>query len=90
MKDAIKRLLRESHLLTSAVTATVALLMGLDILVLTTQQVGLLLGALAAWLLVLRYLVTPVASPSGLAMGTIVNADTDKLPTGIVTPMEQP
>ena len=86
--EAIKRLLRESHLLTSAVTATVALLMGLDILVLTTQQVGLLLGALAAWLLVLRYLVTPVASPT-LKPGTVVNADSN-LPTSIVTPMEQP
>lgn len=88
MKDAIKRLLREYNMLSAAIIATVGFGMVMEWVVLTDVQMGGLLGLIAAWLLVLRFLVTPTGDPSGIAMGTRVNVHTDKLPTGVVVPVE--
>ena len=80
--EAIKRLLREYNLISAAVTATIGFALIMGWVVLSQEQMGGLLGLAAAWLLVLRFLVTPVASPN-LPIGTIVNEHSDA-PTGVV------
>jgi len=82
MTEPIKRLLREYNLVSAAIIASVGFAMVMEWLKLTEVQMGGLLGAIAAWLLVLRFLVTPVASPS-LPVGTVVNEHSDE-PTSTV------
>ena len=82
MKDALKRLLREYNLVSAAVVATLSFASLLGIITLSSEQWGALLGLVAAWLLVLRFLVTPVSDPE-LPVGTVVNANS-KLPTSTV------
>jgi len=85
MKEAIKRLLREYNLVSAAVIATIGFAMVMEWISLTEVQMGAALGLIAAWLLVMRFLVTPVNDPV-LKPGTIVNAEND-YPT-VVVPAE--
>lgn len=87
--EAIKRLFREYNLVSAAVTATVAFALIMGWIDLTDVQMGGLLGLLAAWMLVIRFLVTPVSDPT-LPVGTIVNANSPNLPTSEVTPIAPP
>ena len=82
MKEALKRLLREYNLVSAAVIATIGFAMVMEWISLTEVRMGAALGLIAAWLLVMRFLVTPIASPV-LPVGTIVNA-TSTLPTSVV------
>jgi len=84
--DAIKRLLREYNLLSAAVVATLAFASLMGWLQLSNEQWGGMLGVVAAWLLVLRFVVTPTADPR-LPIGTVVNASTANAPTGVVVEM---
>lgn len=74
--NALKRLIREYNLLTAAVTATIGFALIMEWVVLTDVQMGALLGVLSAWMLVLRFLVTPVASPV-LPPETVVNENSE-------------
>lgn len=82
--DAFKRLIREYNLLSAAIIATVGFTMVMGWVVLDDVQMGGLLGVIAAWLLVLRFLVTPVNDPN-LPIGTVVNRNSSA-PTGVVVP----
>jgi len=84
--DAIKRLLREYNLLSAAVVATLAFASLMGWLQLSNEQWGGMLGVVAAWLLVLRFVVTPTADPR-LPIGTVVNGSTANAPTGVVVEM---
>lgn len=77
MTEALKRVLREYNLLSSAITLTIAFVLIMGWVELSTEQNGALLAALGAWMLVLRFLVTPVNDPV-LKPGTTVNANTDR------------
>lgn len=79
----LKALVREYNLLSAAVVATVAFAQLMGWISLDNDQMAGLLGLIAAWLLVLRFLVTPTSDPQ-LPIGTVVNANTDKAVTGIV------
>ena len=81
--EALKRLLREYNLVSAAVIATLGFAMVMEWISLTEVQMGGALGVIAAWLLVLRFIVTPVSSPV-LKPGTTVNLDSDKYPTATV------
>ena len=80
--EGLKKLLREYNLLSAAVTATIAFAMLMGWISLTEDQMAGLLGLIAAWFAVLRFLVTPVASAM-LPTGTVVRS-----PTGIKTVIE--
>lgn len=76
MTEALKRLLREYNLISAAVVATLGFASLMGWFTLTSEQWGALLGVVAAWLLVLRFLVTPINDPI-LKPGTTVNARTE-------------
>lgn len=79
----VNRIVREPAALIGLVTL---LLAGGSIFgwwTLNQQQYKWLLALLGAAMLVLRQYVTPISSPNGIPLGTIVNEDS-KLPTGIV------
>lgn len=81
--DMLKRLFREYQLVSGAIIATLAMAVALDWVSISNDQWPIVLGAIVAWLLVLRFLSTPVNDPI-LAPGTIVNASTAKYPTSVV------
>lgn len=83
--NALKRLLREYNLISAAIVAIIGFAMVMEWIALTEVQMGALLGVVAAVLLVLRFLVTPVADPI-LPPDTVVNASTNRYPTSTVTP----
>ena len=85
MKEALRRLLREYNLISAAIVATVAFASLMGWVNLTSEQWGGLLGVIAAWLLVMRFIVTPVNDPV-LKPGTTVNEYSD-YPT-VVVPAE--
>ena len=75
--NALKRLLREYNLISAAIIATLAFFSLMGWITLSQEQWGGLLGVVAAWLLVMRFLVTPVNDPV-LKPGTTVNANTER------------
>jgi len=83
------RLLREYNLLSAAIVATFAFASLMGWLTLSQEQWGGLLGLIAAWLLVMRFIVTPTSSPV-LEPGTVVNAGTNKYPTATVVANPEP
>lgn len=82
----LQKVLREYSLIMAAVTAGLAMALGLNWVDIDSSQLALVLAFIAAVFVLLRFVVTPVASPN-LPIGTIVNAASSE-PTGIVT--EQP
>lgn len=84
--SVLQRIARQPAKLLAAVQAVIGL--GLILHWWRIDDVDTVMGAvmlaLGAVLAAVSEYLTPVSSPSGLAIGTIVNADTDKLPTGIV------
>ena len=74
--EALKRLLREYNLISAAIIATIGFAMLMEWITLTEAQMGGLLAVIAAWLLVLRFLVTPINDPV-LKPGTTVNFNTE-------------
>jgi hypothetical protein len=82
MKDAVQRLLREYNLISAAIVATLGFASLMGWFTLTSEQWGALLGVVAAWLLVMRFLVTPVNDPV-LKPGTVINANST-YPTTVV------
>lgn len=76
--DALLRLLREPNLILAAVTAGIAMAVGLDWIELTTDQQALVLAFIAAMLIIVRQLVTPVSDPR-LANGTPVNGGASRV-----------
>ena len=76
MNEGLKRLLREYNLISAAIVATVSFGSIMGWFTLNSDQWSALLGLIAAWMLVMRFLVTPVQDPV-LKPGTTVNARTD-------------
>lgn len=74
--SGIKKLLREYNLISAALVATVGFALAMEWIVLTEVQIGALLGLLAAWLLVMRFIVTPTADP------ILPDGTTGRLPDG--------
>jgi hypothetical protein len=85
--DIVKKVIREYNLILAVVTAFIAMGIGLDWFELDSNQIGLVMGFLAAVFVLLRFVVTPVNDPI-LEPGTVVNANTTKYPTSTVTPQE--
>jgi hypothetical protein len=83
--EPLKRLFREYNLIVAALTAFFAMALGLGWITLTPEQLGLVLGFLAALMLVIRFLVTPVTDPN-LPIRTAVNVNDPNVQTGIVVP----
>jgi len=88
LKDALKRLFREYQLISAAIIATLAAAVALGWVTIDNDDWPIVLGAITAWLLVLRFLSTPVNDPV-LEPGTIVNESTSKYPTSVVVADEQ-
>ena len=81
--DNLKRLLREYNLISAAVIGTLGFATLMEIVVLTETQMAGALGLISVWMLVLRFLVTPVAS-AVLPKGTEVNANDPDRPTTVI------
>ena len=80
--DVLKKVLREYTLIMGAVTAGLAMALGLGWIELEPEQFGLVMAFMATIFVLLRFVVTPIASPV-LPVGTIVNANST-LPTSTV------
>jgi hypothetical protein len=76
------RLLREYNLISALVVAGLGMALALGWVSLDESQMAAVLGFIAAVLLVLRFMVTPTASPN-LPIDTLVNEFSDA-DTGIV------
>jgi hypothetical protein len=76
MSDGLRRLLREYNLISAAIISTLAFGSMMGWFTLSSEQWGGLLALVAAWLLVMRFLVTPVNDPI-LKPGTVINANSD-------------
>jgi len=87
IKDALKRLFREYQLISGAIIATLAVAVAMDWVTITDEQWPIVLSAIVAWLLVLRFLSTPVSDPV-LRPGTMVNVDSS-WPTSVVAALEE-
>ena len=81
--EALQRLLREYNLISAAIIATLAFFSLMGWISLTQEQWAGLLGIVSAWLLVMRFIVTPVNDPV-LKPGTTVNLNSTKYPTATV------
>jgi hypothetical protein len=79
----IDRIVREPQAIVALLTLLVAAGGIFDWWTLTPQQYEWVLAVIGAVILVLRQYVTPVHDPN-LPIGTIVNANTDSQPTGVV------
>ena len=84
LKTFIQRLTRNSNPLTGLVTATIGMFIMFDIANFTDLQVGAILTFVGAVVLFMSAYITPVYDPR-LPIGTMVNATTDGMPTGVVT-----
>jgi hypothetical protein len=87
MGEVITKILREYNLLAAVFTAFFAMALGLGWFTLTPEQTGLVFGFIAAVLLLIRFAVTPTASPV-LEPGTLVN-EQSSLPTSRVVPLTE-
>ena len=80
---AIQRLIREYNLISALVVAGLGMALALGWVELDEAQMAAVLGFIAALLLVLRFLVTPVASPV-LPVGSTVYDPATKQPVNVV------
>lgn len=80
--EVLKKVLREYTLIMAVITAFIAMALGLGWVELDPEQFGLIMAFIATVFVLLRFVVTPVASPV-LPVGTVVNA-TSSLPTSTV------
>lgn len=89
MSDVIRQIVRNATPLTGLVTAVIGLAIAMDWVALTDVQIGAIMGVLGAAILALRAWTTPVDDPV-LPIGTIVNANTNSQPTGVVMLQSDP
>lgn len=81
--NIIQRIVREPAALLGLITLGLAAGSIFDLWTLTAQQTEWVLAFVGALILVMRSYVTPTGDPV-LPIGTIVNANTNSQPTGIV------
>jgi len=89
--DILLRIARQPAKLLSAIQAVIGLglLAGwIDLGTDPNQAVGVILLAISAILAAVSEYLTPTKDPQ-LPIGTMVNANTSKLPTGIVTAIDE-
>lgn len=80
--EVLRKVLREYNLIMAVITAFLAMALGLGWVTITPEQLGLVMGFIAAVFVLLRFIVTPTSDPN-LPIGTEVNVHSSAA-TGVV------